>query len=416
MEVPAAPLPLSLYRHGFVAGLGCTLIAGLALGLFDAAMGGGVGLVPTVLGLCAAPVLGLGLYADAIAAGVNGALGPRPIARLRDDSALDTALAAALLASAILLVALSVVLGVPLQILVVKAVRKEAGAALYPVIAVIPVVSLALLAIPAQRALRRAAAMIPVLGGLPRTCSVAIAIGAAGLWWVRHRLYSAGFETQALPIAALIELAVLPVVALAIAALAYGRLASVRARIPGRGLWVAAGAAAAVGLAALTVGRQPSSEVAAAISERGGLSRLMVVVGQTLIDRDRDGYSAFFRGPDCDDQRNDISPGAKEIPGNGIDENCQYGDAAVVAATAPASGASGGGAAPTPTPAVPKHNLLIIMVDTLRVDRLGANGYRRDGESISPNLDTFLSEAVWFRKAYAQANNTPRSIIGARLA
>jgi len=50
------------------------------------------------------------------------------------------------------------------------------------------------------------------------------------------------------------------------------------------------------------------------------------------------------------------------------------------------------------------------MIDTLRTDRLGAAGYRRDGASMTPRIDAFLAESTWFRRAYAQANNTPRSM------
>ncbi|MBK9031818.1 MAG: sulfatase [Myxococcales bacterium] len=50
------------------------------------------------------------------------------------------------------------------------------------------------------------------------------------------------------------------------------------------------------------------------------------------------------------------------------------------------------------------------MIDTLRVDRLGASGYQRNGASLTPNIDKFLTQAVWFKRTYAQANNTPRSM------
>ena len=47
------------------------------------------------------------------------------------------------------------------------------------------------------------------------------------------------------------------------------------------------------------------------------------------IDLDHDGYSALLGGGDCNDFDANIHPGARDIPGNGIDENCTGADAKV---------------------------------------------------------------------------------------
>jgi arylsulfatase A-like enzyme len=57
-------------------------------------------------------------------------------------------------------------------------------------------------------------------------------------------------------------------------------------------------------------------------------------------------------------------------------------------------------------PARPR-NVIFILVDTLRADRLGAYGY---GRSTSPNLDAFAREAVRFDNARSQASCTFPSV------
>lgn len=53
-------------------------------------------------------------------------------------------------------------------------------------------------------------------------------------------------------------------------------------------------------------------------------------------------------------------------------------------------------------PAAPP-NVVLVSMDTLRADRLGAYGNER---GLSPNLDAFAEEAVLFERAYAQSNIT----------
>jgi hypothetical protein len=53
--------------------------------------------------------------------------------------------------------------------------------------------------------------------------------------------------------------------------------------------------------------------------------------------------------------------------------------------------------------AAPRPNLIVISLDTLRADRLGAAG---GAGSLSPNLDRFAEESVVFTQAFAQSNET----------
>ena len=55
----------------------------------------------------------------------------------------------------------------------------------------------------------------------------------------------------------------------------------------------------------------------------------------------------------------------------------------------------------------PEHNLLLIVVDTLRADHLGSYGYER---SVSPEIDELASRGVRFERAYATAPWTQPSV------
>jgi choline-sulfatase len=148
-----------------------------------------------------------------------------------------------------------------------------------------------------------------------------------------------------------------------------------------------------------------SEATVVAITERSYVGPRLVPALRKFMDRDRDGFSAFFGGPDCDDSNQAIKPGAVDVPDDAIDQNCDGFDN-TKSAKLPK----------LPTGEQPKttlrggDNVLVIFVDTLRFDRLGFTGYKRDGKSLTPRIDTFASQSVVFTKAFAQASNTPRSV------
>ena len=58
-------------------------------------------------------------------------------------------------------------------------------------------------------------------------------------------------------------------------------------------------------------------------------------------------------------------------------------------------------------PAAEGPSVIVVIVDTLRADRLGCYGYSR---ATSPWLDAIAAESIVFENAYSQAPNTPPSI------
>ncbi len=153
---------------------------------------------------------------------------------------------------------------------------------------------------------------------------------------------------------------------------------------------------------ALRFERSPAGSV---IEGRAGVARVVLRALRKRTDRDRDGASAMFGGGDCDDRDARRFPDARDIAGNGIDEDCSGADAPRVVRQV---------AAPPP-PSLAERirrtlpadaNLVFITVDTLRWD-LHYAGNPRD---LSPNLDRLAARSVVFDRGYAMSSYTGRSI------
>ena len=165
-----------------------------------------------------------------------------------------------------------------------------------------------------------------------------------------------------------------------------------RAQLVAGGLIVALGA----GIAAVPGSDGGRSRVVS----RGLVSRTTFVglSHSRLADRDGDTFPAhFFGGSDCNDGYPRWNPRGIEVAGNGIDENCTGadGDPAVVAARL----------APRPTrmAGAPRHNILVVSIDALRADHVGAWGYRR---ATTPAIDRLAAAGTRFAWAFTSAPTT----------
>jgi arylsulfatase A-like enzyme len=132
------------------------------------------------------------------------------------------------------------------------------------------------------------------------------------------------------------------------------------------------------------------------VAQRPPYGSVVLAVARLAFDHDRDGYSPWFGGGDCDDHDPSVHPGAHDVPGNGVDENCSGADAVDVPAPPPP-------AFVRPSTLPERPNIVVILVDALRPDRLGFGGNPRP---TSPNIDRFRAGATWFRRAYTPAPST----------
>lgn len=153
-----------------------------------------------------------------------------------------------------------------------------------------------------------------------------------------------------------------------------------------------------------------------ATNRHGALTSDLARVLQKFSDADGDGIPGRFGGGDCDDTNAEIYPGARDTPGNGIDESCSGADSELPQGNDHPSRKAVARAFETALAELkraeenipdPPKNLLILLVDTLRVDHLGYAGYERN---TSPRIDELARESSTFLSAYATSPHTPRSI------
>jgi len=158
------------------------------------------------------------------------------------------------------------------------------------------------------------------------------------------------------------------------------------------------------GALATVVGYGARPAAAEVVERRAPLARLVLGTGRRLLDLDGDGYAALLGGGDCDDRRRGVSPGADEIPGNGVDEDCSGAD---LPRRRPRRDASAAPVAPPPAGALPADlSIVLLTIDTLRWD-MGYMGYARP---ISPNIDRLAARGVVYERAYALSSYTGKAL------
>jgi arylsulfatase A-like enzyme len=394
------------FGAGLAAGLGLVLASGLIVALADLIHAGGGGLA--LIGVWALIALPLALFVGVTLGAGNVTWGPGWVrgvfGKLREDAELDKLVAGVLVAAVIVGGVMAFGVSKLAMKLVANVNRKEVGALLLGVIVVGLVPVFALATIPVYRVTRPIAGIVPAIGPLSRVVTLIIgaivAGSAAGLFIVFKRL-----DYQVLNLGQYIAPAMVLVLAAVFGLVFYGPLAGVRERIGSRG--IIAGVAAVAALVLIVIGlRQPSDAARLAVTEKSYVGPLVIPALRGFFDGDGDGVSAFFGGEDCDDSRADVNPKAREIAGDGIDNNCVGGDSKIEKENPQ----PGDAAVPTVSTTTGGKNVLVIFVDTLRADRMGYMGYRRDDKSLTPRLDALAKESVVFKNAYAQAPNTPRSV------
>lgn len=133
----------------------------------------------------------------------------------------------------------------------------------------------------------------------------------------------------------------------------------------------------------------------------------LVALVRKANDFDGDGYGSLLGENDCAAFDAHIHPLARDLPDNGVDENCDGRDFRLEDALRESAGKQ----LPVPEPFRGEPNLLLVTIDSLRYDHTSLGGWAaRRGRDTTPNLARLAARSASFAFANAPSAGTMASV------